>query len=301
MKKNTLWRLAVATLPEAEEAVAELLGSRYGQPPASYTDLESGLTTVSIYFDETPAWSRAEQSRLGAELRRLGRNGLNLGPARCRLRAVRREDWAESWKRHFRPMELGAALLIRPSWSRRRPKKGQTVVVLDPGLSFGTGQHPTTAFCLEQLVERRRAGDPQSFLDLGAGSGILAIAAAKLRYSPIEALDFDPEAVRIARANSRKNRVAARIRFSRRDIARLPRHAPKKYSLVCANLIANLLLSERERILARLKPDGWLVLAGILKTEFSGIQAAYEAAGLRLVAGRTQNEWRSGCFTRPSR
>jgi ribosomal protein L11 methyltransferase len=298
MRRTALWQLSVATLPEAEETVTELLGSRFGQPVSSYTDLKTGLTTVAIYLDEKPDWSRAAQFWLRAELRQFGRKGLNLGPARIRLRTVRREDWAESWKRHFRPMEIGSALLIRPSWSRRRPKAGQAAVVLDPGLSFGTGQHPTTAFCLEQLVARRRPGESMSFLDLGTGSGILAIAAAKLGYSPVDALDFDPEAVRVARANSRKNGVAARIRCSRQDLTRLSRRSAKKYSLVCANLIANLLLSERERILARVKPDGGLVLAGILKTEFSRVRAAYEAAGLRLVASRAQNEWRSGAFAR---
>jgi ribosomal protein L11 methyltransferase len=171
------------------------------------------------------------------------------------------------------------------------------VVVLDPGLSFGTGQHPTTAFCLEQLVARRSSKERQSLLDLGTGSGILAIAAAKLGYKPISALDFDAEAVRVARVNARRNRVADRIRFSRRDLTRMPRRAGRTYAVVCANLLADLLLAERERILARLQPVGLLVLAGILKTEFAAVQAAYEAAGLRLVASRAEKEWRSGGFT----
>ena len=147
------------------------------------------------------------------------------------------------------------------------------MVVLDPGLSFGTGQHPTTAFCLRQLVARRRPGEAQSCLDIGTGSGILAIAAAKLGYAPVDAFDFDPEAVRIARANARRNGVAARIRFSRQDLTKLPRRSARKYSLVCANLISSLLLAERERILARLQPDGVLVVAGILKEEFAQVQS----------------------------
>jgi ribosomal protein L11 methyltransferase len=168
--------------------------------------------------------------------------------------------------------------------------------VLDPGLSFGTGRHPTTAFCLRQLVALRRRGESESCLDIGTGSGILAIAAAKLGYAPVDAFDVDPEAVRIARANGRQNRAAADIRVWRQDLTKLPRRSARQYSVVCANLISSLLMAERERILARLHPDGVLVVAGILEEEFAQVQRSFEAAGLRLTAGRTQNEWRCGAF-----
>jgi ribosomal protein L11 methyltransferase len=221
---------------------------------------------------------------------------LNLGPGQISLKSVRKEDWAESWKLHFKPQVIGSALLLKPSWSRRRARKGQAVVVLDPGLSFGTGRHPTTAFCLRQLVARRRSGRSQSCLDIGTGSGILAIAATKLGYAPVDAFDFDPEAVRIARANARRNGVAANIRFQRQDLTKLPRRSTRQHSLVCANLVSSLLMAEQERILARLRTDGVLVIAGILETEFAQVQRSFETAGLRLIASRTQNEWRCGAF-----
>ena len=170
------------------------------------------------------------------------------------------------------------------------------MVVLDPGLSFGTGRHPTTAFCLRQLVALRRRGEAQSCLDVGSGSGILAIAAARLGYRPVDALDCDPDSIRIARDNARRNGVSAGIRFLRQDLTRLPRRSTRKYSVVCANLVSNLLIAERERILARLHPDGALIAAGILKTEFEQVQEAFESAGLRLTTSRSQNEWRSGAF-----
>lgn len=209
---------------------------------------------------------------------------------------IRREDWVESWKRHFKPLEIGSRLLIRPPWSRRRARRGQAVVVLEPGLSFGTGQHPTTAFCLRELAARKRAGKGQSFLDIGTGSGILAIAAAKLGYRPVHAFDFDLEAVRIARRNARRNGVDRRIRIAEQDVTKLARQGGRQYSVVCANLTSNLLVAERERILSRLRPDGRLVLAGILKTEFEEVRKAYAGAGLRLEASRAQGEWRSGSF-----
>src|SRR5262249_55485078 len=160
-------------------------------------------------------------------------------------------------------------------WSRRRARKGQATVVLDPGLSFGTGQHPTTAFCLEQLVTRRVRGQPQSLLDLGTGSGILAIAAAKLGYVPIRAVDCDAEAVRTARGNACRNRLSHQVRFLQQDVAKLPDRQSKKYSIVCANLLAPLLLAERRRILGQLENSGVLIAAGILKTEFSQLQRAF--------------------------
>jgi ribosomal protein L11 methyltransferase len=281
---------------EAEEAVSAWLESTFAQPACSYTDVRRRLTTVTVWLGQRPDWSPARRVELAAGLRQIRACGLELGPGRLRLAKVRPENWAESWKRHFLPLTIGSALLLKPSWSRRRPRKGQAVIVLDPGLSFGTGRHPTTAFCLEQLVARRRRRERQSFLDVGFGSGILAIAAAKLGYSPIEALDLDPEAARVARANASRNRVSARIRFRLQDAARLPRRPARKYFLVCANLASNLLLAHRERLIAQLEPGGVLVLAGILKTEFPRVRQAFEAAGLKPAASRAVAEWRSGAF-----
>jgi len=291
-----LWKISVTTAPEAEDAVTDWLAGAFGQPVSSYTDAETGIAVVSVYVPTRPDWSRARQKELALGLRRIASSGLNLGRGQISLKSIRKQDWAESWKLHFKPLLIGSALLLKPSWSRRRPRKWQSVVVLDPGLSFGTGRHPTTAFCLRQLVARRRCGKSQSCLDIGTGSGILAIAAARLGYTPVDAFDFDPEAVRVALANARRNGVAAKIRFRQQDLTKLPRHSTQQYSLVCANLVSSLLTAERERILARLRADGVLVIAGILEGEFAPVQRAFETAGLRLMAGRTQNEWRCGAF-----
>ena len=298
MKRTPLWKIAVTTLPEAEDAVGKLLGDAFGQPVSSYTDAETRQTAVSVYLQRRPDWSRARQVELASGLKRIASSGLKLGPGKISLKRIPHEDWAESWKLHFKPVVIGSALLLKPSWSRSRPRKGQAVIVLDPGLSFGTGRHPTTAFCLRQLVAGRLPGEAQSCLDVGTGSGILAIAAAKLGYAPVSAFDFDPQAVRVARANARRNGVVAKIRFRRQDLTKLPCRGARKYSLVCANLVSNLLLSEMKRILARLRHDGVLVVAGILEGEFAAVQRAFAATGLRLMASRTENEWRSGAFVR---
>ena len=297
MKRGVLWRLSIAISPEAEEAVALLLEDIFSQPAVCYTDAETGATSATVFCQKQSALSGAKRGQLVAGLQRIKECGVNVGLGKISVAKVRPQDWTQSWKRHFKPIEIGRALLIKPSWSRRCARNNQATVVLDPGLSFGTGQHATTAFCLRQLAACRRAGQAQSFLDIGTGSGILAIAAAKLGYAPVRAIDCDAEAVRAARANARQNGVSHRLHISRQDLLRLPRQNRGKYDVICANVTAELLLAGRRRILTRLKRDSTLVLAGILKTEFAQVQQTYETAGLRLVASRAEREWRSGAFT----
>jgi len=294
VKVRPLWSVLVTTSPDAEEAVGELLETVFRQSPNAYLDAETGTATVSVFLEQRP--SRLARAGISEGLGRIKSCGLNPGPGRVEFRRVPREDWAESWKRHFPPMTFGRALLVKPTWSRRRPVKGQAVVVIDPGLSFGTGQHPTTRFCLQQLVHCRKAGLARSFLDIGTGSGILAIAAAKLGYEPVEAFDFDSDAVRIARANSDLNKVRPKI--TRGDLRALPKRGAREFDVVAANLIANVLIEERGRIAARLRQGGALILAGILAREFPAVQRKFEEAGFRLTCSSAEGEWRSGVMVK---
>ena len=323
MKHRLLWRISIATTREAEDAVTEALDAILNCAVSSWFNVKAGIAMVTAFCERRPV--KAIRKDISAALLRIQDCGLKTAPGKVTVAKVRREDWAESWKRHFKPIEIKVnhrrgerhkplssqkgpgtrvsrpfgtvrSLLIRPSWSKRKLRKGQTVVVLDPGLGFGTGQHPTTAFCLRELARSGRFEARRSFLDIGTGSGILAIAAAKLGYAPVQAFDCDPEAVRVARANARANRVHQKLRITLGDVAKLPIHAGKSYDLVCANLISPLLLAERRRIAAQLNPGGRLVLAGILKSEFSQVQKLFAELGLKLAAAKTENEWRSGSF-----
>ena len=328
MKSTSLTKVSIATSREAEEAVAELLLRVLGSTPSTYFDAETGETTVSTYLEKPAHWNTAARAELKAGLALLADCGLAVGPGEIATTRIRREDWAESWKRHFAPLVIGDALLIKPSWEKRAPRPGQAVVILDPGLSFGTGHHATTAFCLRELVAAREgaglrlrlglrasgseAASPQnltlnlnpprlSFLDIGTGSGILAIAAAKLGYAPVRCFDFDPEAVRVARANAAQNGVAHLVKPVRRDLTKLPPASATRYDVVCANLIYDLLIAERDRILSRVQPGGRLVLAGILQTQFALVERAYRRAGWRLVNTAVEKEWQSGAFVRAPR
>jgi len=294
-KLKPLWRISVTTSLEAEDAVTELLGRLFGAAAAAYFNLETGVSIVSVFRDQKFDLPKVHVE-VAAGLKRIEECGLKIGAGQIEITKVKREDWAESWKRHFHPMEIGKALLVKPSWSKKHPRKNQAVVILDPGLSFGTGQHPTTSFCLNELVRCRKTGAKQTFLDIGTGSGILAIAATKLGYQPVHAFDFDPEAVRVARENARKNRVDTRLKLTRGDITKLPLKPAKQYDLVCANLISNLLMAEKRRIVNRVKPDGTLVLAGILAKEFPEVERIFTGLKMKLVASRVENEWCSGSF-----
>jgi ribosomal protein L11 methyltransferase len=326
MKRQTIWKTSVITTPEAEDAVTELLAALVAPSPSVYTGADTGITTVSVYSITRPASVAKTKRALRLGLKEIKTCGLNIGAGRIIIQKLPPENWADSWKRHFPPLEIGDALLVKPSWSKRKPRQGQSVIVLDPGLSFGTGQHPTTEFCLRELVRAERGRSPsaargskkrlrkfqpadsfrraatgdrsRSFLDMGTGSGILAISAAKLGFAPVHAFDFDPQCVRVAKANAAANRVEKKIRITRADLTKLPLRSAKQYDVVCANLLANLLIAERDRILARVKPEGVLVVAGILKREFEDVVAAYRTAGMKLVASQAQKEWRSGTFTR---
>ena len=266
-------------------------GESGGGPPHSKT-----LTRVPMPSEKREAswsapvlWSFARGDDFNRTLHRM-----DLGKTRVTIKPLRRENWAESWKRHFHPIEIGPRLRIRPGWSRRRVRPGQRVIVLDPGVSCGTGQHPTTLFCLRQIARCRRAGTRQALLDIGTGSGILAIAAAKLGYAPVVALECDPEAIRASRGNFRRNKVRARLWAE--DLTRLPLVPARRYDVVCANLTCDLLAGQGEKIRNLVKPGGKLVVAGLWRREFEKIRKNLQQLNLTLVKCDGNDDWKSGLF-----
>jgi ribosomal protein L11 methyltransferase len=290
-------QISVITTLESEEPIAALVERIFGAIPAIYTNVEKGHSIVTLYARATVRALKDRQSELHAGLIELRKLGLDLGTGEILVRRVPREDWSESWKKYFKTIQVGRALMIKPSWSKQKPKPGQAVVVLDPGLSFGTGQHATTSFCLKQIVRATaNARGASSLLDAGCGSGILAISAAKLGFRTVEAFDFDPVAVRIARKNCESNRVAKKVKISRQDLTKVAVQSRKKFAVICANLISDLLITERDKLLNRLGPGGTIVLAGILETEFPRVRGCYEGAGLSLIRTRVEREWQSGAF-----
>jgi ribosomal protein L11 methyltransferase len=294
MKSNELWQVSARVTASIEEALAEVWLGTFEVAPISHLDLRTGILRVSVYLEKPRAWVEERCLRARATW---GERGLAARLPRFTIKAVRQEDWAESWKRHFRPLQVSDRLLIRPSWSGRKARPGQRVLVLDPGLSFGTGQHPTTGFCLSEIDRAAIAKPGFSLLDVGTGSGILALAAAKLGAVRVDAFDFDPVAIRVAQENARRNRLADRVTLRRGDVAALPLRGIR-YDVICANLTADLLEAHLGRMAARLVPGGVLVLAGILRRQFADVEAACASHALSRVRSEGGGEWRSGSFSR---
>jgi ribosomal protein L11 methyltransferase len=174
------------------------------------------------------------------------------------------DDWAERWKRFHVPILIGGRLYVRPPWEQPAVRPGVAEVVIDPGRAFGTGAHPTTRLCLELMLELDAEG---SFADLGCGSGVLAIAAAKLGFDPVAAFDSDAAAIEATRLNARDNAVTL-DRVERWD---LRRDAPPAARIVTANLMRPLLLQVAPRLE---RPDA-LILSGLLDDEADEVAAAF--------------------------
>jgi ribosomal protein L11 methyltransferase len=206
---------------------------------------------------------------------------------------ISKSDWSEAWKKYFKPVEISEKLLIRPSWLDDAPKAGQKVLQINPGMSFGTGQHATTNYCLKCID--RFAGSAKSLLDAGCGSGILAIAGALLDYGPIDAFDFDPEAVEVAAENAELNQVASAINLEVGNAADW-QGREEKYDLVCANILGHLLIAFRFNIVSWVAPGGTLVLSGILDRDFDKVCAAFAEAGMVEIERFKDKDWTSGIF-----
>ena len=199
------------------------------------------------------------------ELPSLPEGEADVGGRRVRVRGEEvPDDWDERWKRFHVPVLVGGRLYVRPPWEQPAVRPRVTEIVIDPGRAFGTGSHPTTRLCLELLLELEPEG---SFADLGCGSGVLAIAAAKLGFAPVAAFDSDAAAIEATRANARDNAVV----LDRAERWDLRRDAPPPARTVAANLMRPLLL----QLAPRLEQPDALIISGLLDDEADEVAAAF--------------------------
>ncbi len=276
---------ALGVEEQSARAPAPELGAWAGDvaDPQPRTSYAPGMATLLASFDG----ALAEDDVLAR-----GRTAFADGDLRIR----RRDDteWAESWKQYFVPIRFGRRLVVAPSWDVTfKPERDDVVVRLEPGLAFGTGQHATTALCLEFLEEAEERG---RVLDVGCGSGILAIAAVKLGFDDALAIDNDPFAVDVTKENCRDNRMGTRVRASGEDVARVK----GRFDWVIANIIAPVLDELRDPIVARVGKQGRLLLSGVLTTQVDEITRRYVGKGeLALRATKTRGDWAALLFSRP--
>jgi len=204
------------------------------------------------------------------------------------VRYVDEEDWATAWKAYFKPIPIGRRIVITPPWESPELNAEQIAVVVDPGMAFGTGSHPTTQLCLAAIDEFLKPGD--SVADLGTGSGILAIAAKLLGADKVAGSDIDPLAVKIAQDNSEVNGVQIDFTIE----------APVgEYDIVVANILADVILDLKETLINLTKPSGVLIVSGIIDTRSGDVLRGLSDAGLELIEERAQSEWRAIIFRRP--
>ncbi len=196
--------------------------------------------------------------------------------------------WAEKWKENFVPRRIGNRIVVRPTWEPYEPAPGDVVLTIDPGQAFGTGNHETTRMCL-QLLESvfEKTPAPQRVLDLGTGTGILGIAAAKLGAAFTLGIDTDPKAVEVAAENARINGVGERFRATFMPLA----CETGSYDLVVANIIAEILIDMKTELLDRCVPGARIILSGILSEKSRWVAQEYAAAGAALVEMRTDDQW----------
>lgn len=303
---GTWLELAVECDPEAAEAVSEILsrvapgGVSLEQPFATEqeglaaTPLAGAAVTIRGYL---PALDRrAAEQAVAATRERLGHlTAFELRPiGELQVGEVHEEDWATAWKAHFPVLRLGARTVIKPTWRDYDPAPGDVVIALDPGMAFGTGLHPTTRLCLLGLERWADAGlvAGARVLDVGCGSGILALGAALLGGGSVRAVDTDPIAVEATLENARRNGVAVRVEQGSVPLAGGP------FDLVLANLVASILVDLATDLTAMVRPGdaqgsggGRLLAAGIFVDREPEVRRAFEAAGLRVVGRQQETDW----------
>lgn len=314
---DTWLELAVTCDAEAVEAVSEIFsrvapGGVSVEPGFRLTDEGLGAVvdptrraTVRAYLPaRDPRAVREAAATADRALGHLQAFGLReIGELATAI--VHESDWATAWKRHVRVMRIGRRIVIRPTWRRHRRAPDDVVIAMDPGMAFGTGLHPTTRLCLagierwtdEGLLAAGAAPDGHArLLDVGCGSGVLAVAAGLLGAGELIGVDTDPIAIEATLANARRNRIARRVRAR---LGTLPTGAGP-FDLVAANLIASLLIALAPRLRDELRPGGRLLASGIFVDREADVRSAFGAAGLVIVGREAEGDWVALDVERPA-
>jgi len=292
--------LTVQTHPEAVESISELLnrhttGGVAIEEPIELIDegqeyrVLTGQTVKVHAYLPIDGKEEAARQQVAEGLWHLS----SLGPqfvGDLQTRVVHEEDWANAWKDYYHVTHIGQRLVIRPSWREYIPINNEVVLELDPGMAFGTGLHPTTRMCLEQIEQRTRPG--VCVLDVGTGSGILALAAAKLGAANVHCIDNSSVAVESAVANAETNHLSDRINvvlgvLDETESTRLS----GQYDLVLANIIARVIGSIAPYLAQVLAPDGMLITSGIIEDRRHEAEQPLLAAGLKLIDQVMIDDW----------
>ena len=208
--------------------------------------------------------------------------------AEVELVGVNEEDWANSWKQYYKPIKIGEKIVICPAWERYTPAAGEIVIRMDPGMAFGTGTHETTRLVIRLLEKYTKAG--QRMLDVGTGTGILAICASRLGAEICRAYDIDPTAVRVARENI-KDSGLENVTCDQSDLLKQVSLEGGQYDLVCANIVADIIIRMTPDVGKYMKDDAVLLASGIIAERCDDVVECFERNGFKVVEKLTDNDW----------
>lgn len=248
-------------------------------------------TNVKIYIEDSPEGAEM-LAQIHAGLTDIRARDTEKAFGRCtaELASMKQEDWENNWKQYFKPFRVGDTFLIKPSWETCEPEEGRRILEIDPSSSFGTGTHNTTQLCICELERLVKPGD--RLLDMGCGSGILSVAAHMLGAEDIAAVDIDPNATRIAAENAQKNGFTLRTHVG--DVigdAVLSEEIGGEYHIIVANIVADVIMGMRDILKSKLRPEGILIVSGIIAPRADEVQQSLLDAGFVLDRRDQSGDW----------
>lgn len=285
--KGTFVELASAVLMEQGSCgiIIEDLQLDTFDVPDNPLDAAKDYTLVAYFATEVPVARLLDQlTSAFAELPGLAAATISLTVSE----SLPKVDWAQNWKQNFTSFQIGNRLIVHPSWENPPVAEQQVAIEIDPGMAFGTGTHATTRLCLEAIAEQLDDGQrPLRLLDVGTGSGILAIGAAALGCYQVVANDIDPIACGVARENVVRNSRENQVTVTEEPLENID----GTYDLVVANILAEENIRLKAALLQRLQSGGWLILSGILKEKETLVTSAFASAELRALPPRSREGW----------
>ena len=298
--------VSIKTTTEAVEAVANVLYDA----GVSGVVIEDPYDIILVNSDEK-AWDYVDESLIDLEqgaivkgyipessdlvekidlikqsISTLPEFGLNIGTGEVSTLEVNEEDWSTSWKKYYKPTKIGKDIVIKPTWEQYEAQEGEIIIEMDPGMAFGTGTHETTMMCVQQLEER--ISKESTVFDIGCGSGILSIVAAKLGAQKVIGVDFDEVAVNVAKKNVIENKVDDAVEIRHGNLMDVVK---EKADIVVANIIADIIILLSKDIKGFLNSDGLFIASGIILDKIDEVKKNLAVNGLEVIQVETLGEW----------
>lgn len=302
-----LWKeVQITTTLEAEEAVINAFYESGAQgvviqtlqdvlliqddPKVNFVDeslfeIDPDAAIIRGYFSEATDTEEALHKLIYA-VKALPTFGLNPGDCELMITEIEEDDWANSWKKFYKPTKVGKSMVIKPTWEEYQPLEGEVVVNIDPGMAFGTGTHETTQLCAIKLEEYIKPGD--IVLDIGCGTGVLSLIAGKLKAKKVVAVDFDTLAVRIAKENAELNDLGGMIEIREGNLLDV---IDEVADVIVANILAEAIVELSGIIKPYLKKDGIFISSGIIIERLASVLIALQKEGFKLLHVQQMGEW----------